>query len=217
MTASIVLHSYWRSSCSYRVRLGLGAKGLAHDTVTVNLLEGAQNSPDYRAISPTGYVPALTIDGETFVESMPILELLEELYPSPALLPSTPELRAHVRGLCQIVAAGIQPLQNLNVVRKAAPDAAGQKAWMQHFIGKGLAAFEARMEALEARGVAPGPFVLGASFGMADCVLVPQVYAALRNDVDLTPMPRIRRAVEASKDLPFVKAAHPDAQPDAVK
>lgn len=217
MTASIVLHSYWRSSCSYRVRLGLGAKGLAHDTVTVNLLEGAQNDPDYRAISPTGYVPALTIDGETFVESMPILELLEELYPSPALLPKTPELRAHVRGLCQIVASGIQPLQNLNVVRKAAPDAAGQKAWMQHFIGKGLAAFEARMAALEARGVAPGPFVLGASFGMADCVLVPQVYAALRNDVDLTPMPRIRRAVEASKDLPFVKAAHPDAQPDAVK
>ncbi|MFO0643495.1 MAG: maleylacetoacetate isomerase [Polyangiaceae bacterium] len=217
MTASIVLHSYWRSSCSYRVRLGLGAKGLAHDTVTVNLLQGEQNGAEYRAISPTGYVPTLTIDGETFVESMAILELLEELYPSPALLPSTPELRAHVRGLCQIVAAGIQPLQNLNVVRKAASDAAGQKAWMQHFIGKGLAAFEARLAALEARGVAPGPFVLGPSFGMADCVLVPQVYAALRNDVDLTPMPRIRRAVEASKDLPFVKAAHPDAQPDAVK
>jgi maleylacetoacetate isomerase len=217
MTASIVLHSYWRSSCSYRVRLGLGAKGLAHETVTVNLLEGAQNRPEYRAISPTGYVPALTIDGEVFVESLPILELLEELYPSPALLPADKKLRAHVRGLCQIVAAGIQPLQNLNVVRKAAPDAPGQKAWMQHFIGKGLAAFEARMADLEARGDAPGPFVLGATFGLADCVLVPQVYAALRNDVDLTPMPRIRRAIEASKDLPFVKAAHPDAQPDAVK
>jgi len=216
MTKKLVLHSYWRSSCSYRVRIALAAKGVAAELVTVNLLQNAQQTPEYTAISPTGYLPALTIDGETFVESMAILELLEELYPEPALLPREPHARAHVRGLCEIVNAGIQPLQNLNVTRRVASDGPGQKAWMQHFITKGLHAFEARLAALELRGV-HGPFAYGSTFTLADCLLIPQVYAARRNDVDLATLPRIQRAVEASADLPFVLSAHPDAQPDAVR
>lgn len=215
MPNKIVLHSYWRSSCSYRVRLALGAKGLHAELVSVNLLTHAQQTPEYATISPTGYVPALTIDGETFVESMAIMELLEELHPEPALLPSDPRSRAHVRALCEIINAGIQPLQNLNVIRKVSSEGPAQKAWMQHFIAKGLHAFEARLAAIEARG-ARGPFAFGATFGLADCLLVPQVYAARRNDVDLHTMPHILRAIEASKNLPFVLAAHPDAQPDAV-
>lgn len=216
MPNKIVLHSYWRSTSSYRVRIALGAKGLGAEMVSVNLLASAQQSPEYLAISPTGYLPALTLDGETFIESTAIIELLEELYPEPALLPADPRERAHVRALCEIVNAGIQPLQNLNVVRKVSSEAPVQKAWMQHFIGKGLRAFEARLQALAARG-AKGPFVFGASFGMADCFLVPQVYAARRNEVDLSGFPHVLRAIEASKDLPFVLAAHPDAQPDAVR
>lgn len=216
MPQKLVLHSYWRSTSSYRVRLALGVKGLGYEIVSVNLLANAQNSPEYLAVSPTGYLPALTIDGETFVESMAILELLEELYPEPPLLPKDPRDRAHVRAICEIVNAGIQPLQNLNVSRKVSSDPPVQKAWMQHYIGRGLRAIEARLEALEGRA-GHGPFVYGASFGLADCLLVPQVYAARRNEVDLSAMPRILRAIEASKDLPFVLAAHPDAQPDAVR
>lgn len=215
MSAKPALYSYWRSSCSYRVRIALGAKGLPYDLRPVNLLVGAQTRTDYTAIAPTGYVPALLLEDEVFIESMAILELLEELHPAPALLPKTPHERARVRGLCEIVNSGIQPLQNLNVVRKVSAEAAGQKAWMQHFIGKGLAAFEARLAELEAHG-ARGPFVYGETFGLADCLLIPQVYAAQRNAVDLSAMPRIVRAIAASAELPFVKAAHPDVQPDAV-
>ncbi len=217
MTQRLILHSYWRSSCSYRVRIGLGAKGLGFDLRAVNLLEGAQLRPEYTSLSPSGYVPALTLADEVFVESLPILELLDELYPEPRLLPTTPQARARVRALCEMINAGIQPLQNLNVVRKVSSDAAEQKSWMQHFIRKGLAAFEARLCELEARADGPkGPFVYGEAFGMADCFLIPQVYAARRNGVDLTAMPRIERAIAASAKLPFVEAAHPDAQPDAV-
>jgi maleylacetoacetate isomerase len=213
---SRILHAYWRSSCSYRVRIALGAKGLPYETHPVNLLEGAQSSADYTTLTPTGYVPTLVENGEAFIESMAILELLEELHPSPALLPGTPAGRARVRALCEIVNAGIQPLQNLNVVRRVSSDAGEQKAWMQHYIGRGLAAFEARLAQLEVFGLV-GPFAYGETFGMADCFLVPQVYAAQRNGVDLSAMPRIVRAVAAASELAFVKAAHPDEQPDAVR
>lgn len=213
--SSVVLHAYWRSSCSYRVRIALGAKGLAYATHPVNLLTGAHTHAEYTEVSPTGYVPSLELGGEVFIESMAIVELLEELYPEPPLLPKVPAERARVRALCEIINAGVQPLQNLNVLRRVSEDVAEQKAWMVHFIGKGLRAFEHRLEQLEARGVR-GPFVYGERFGMADCVLVPQVYAARRQGVDLAPMPRVVRAAEAAEALDFVKAAHPDAQPDAV-
>ncbi|HQY64749.1 MAG TPA: maleylacetoacetate isomerase, partial [Polyangiaceae bacterium] len=213
--SSIVLHGYWRSSCSYRVRIALGAKGLDYATHPVNLLTGAQLHADYTSVSPTGYVPTLELGGEAFIESMAILELLEELHAEPALLPKTPTERARVRALCEIINAGVQPLQNLNVLRRVSEDAAAQKEWMVHFIGKGLRAFEHRLEQLETHGVR-GPFVYGERFGMADCLLVPQVYAARRQGVDLGPMARVVRAAEAAGELAFVKAAHPDKQPDAV-
>ncbi len=212
--SSLVLHGYWRSSCSYRVRIALGAKGLAYTTRPVNLLSGANHHPEYTQVSPTGYVPTLVLDGEAYIESMAILELLEERYPEPALLPGTPSERARVRALCEIINAGVQPLQNLNVLRRVSEEGAAQKAWMVHFIGKGLRAFEHRLEQLEALGVR-GPFVYGERFGMADCLLVPQVYAANRQGVDLGAMPRVVRAAAAAAELAFVQAAHPDVQPDA--
>ncbi len=212
--SKLALYGYWRSSCSYRVRIALNAKGLSYAYHAVNLVEQAQSQAAYTEKSPTGYVPCLVIDGEAFVESMAILELLEDLHPEPRLLPRDPGARAHVRALCEIVNAGIQPLQNLNVIRRVSEDFAQQKAWMQHFIGKGLRAFETRLARLEESGVS-GPFSYGEAFGLADCLLVPQVYAARRNSVDLSGMPRVMRADAAASALDFVRAAHPDLQPDA--
>lgn len=202
----LVLHTYWRSSASHRVRLALGFKGLGYEPVFVNLLKSEQRSAEYKQKSPMGYLPCLVVDGVKFVESTAILELLEDLYPTPALLPKSPEARAHVRALTQIVNAGIQPLQNLVVLEQVGEEK--KKAWLQHFISRGLGALEQLADA-------EGPFLAGPEFGMADCALLPQLYAAGRYAVDLTAFPRLMRAEEASKDLAFVKAAHPEAQPDA--
>lgn len=205
---ALVLYTYFRSSCSHRVRLALGAKGLAYEPVFVNLLQGEQKKPEYAATSPMGYVPCLVLDGERYVESVAIMELLEELHPDPPLLPKTPKERARVRALVEIVNAGIQPLQNLSVLDKVGDDKQARLAWLRHFISRGLAAFEALTDER-------GPFAFGERFTMADCALVPQLYAARRYGVDLEPFPRIRRVDEASKTLPFVASAYPDAQPDA--
>ena len=191
------------------MRIALGYKKLAYESRFVNLLEGEQKKPENLAKNPIGHVPTLTIDGVTYVESVAIMELLEELYPDPPLLPKTPHDRARVRALVQTINAGIQPLQNLIVLdRVGGTDQEKRTAWMKYFITRGLGAFEA--QASES-----GPFAYGEAFTMADACLVPQIYAARRVGVDLTPFPRIVRAEAAASDLSFVAAAKPEAQPDA--
>jgi len=209
------LSTYWRSSCSYRVRIALGHKGLAYEPVFVNLLEGQQRSPEYRAQNPIGHVPTLTVDGKPFVESVAIMELLEELYPDPPLLPKRPEDRARVRALVETINAGVQPLQNLVVLDHLGDDKAKRTEWLRFFIGRGLAAFEALVASHEKETGTAGPFSFGSTMTMADCVLVPQVYAARRNEVDLSACPRIVRADAAARELAYVKVAAPEAQPDA--
>lgn len=207
--AKLVLSTYWRSSCSHRVRIALGYKQLAYEPSFVNILDGEHKKPEYLAKNPIGHVPTLTIDGTSYVESVAIMELLEELYPDPPLLPKTPHERARVRALVETINAGIQPLQNLVVLeRHGGSDQEKRIAWMKFFIPRGLGAFEAHASEI-------GPFAFGKDFTMADACLVPQVYAARRYGIDLTPFPNIVRAEAAASALPFVAAAKPDAQPDA--
>lgn len=211
----LVLHTYWRSSASHRVRIALGYKKLAYEPVFVNLLENDQKSPAYKAKNPMGYLPCLLVDDKPFVESVAILELLEETHPEPPLLPRAPEDRARVRALVQFVNAGIQPLQNLAVLEQLGEDKERRTAWLRHFIGKGLVAFEALVARCEEETGHKGPFAFGERFTMADVLLVPQLYAARRYGVDLSGCPRVVRADKAASELPFVKDANPDVQPDA--
>jgi maleylacetoacetate isomerase len=211
--ANVVLHSYWRSSSSYRVRIALALKKVAHETVPVNLLSREQKEQAYMdAKNPMGNVPCLTIDGEPFIESVAIIELLDELYPDPPLFPRDPRKKAHVRALVEIVNSGTQPFQNLSVLARLDSEDA-RKAWAQSFIARGLGAFEV----LLARRNEPGPFCCGDTMGAADVFLVPQVMGAVRFGVDLEPMPLIRRAHEAAQAHPAVIAARPETQPDAPK
>lgn len=212
----ITLYTYWRSSASHRVRIALGYKGIAYEPVFVNLLQGEQRRDEYRQTNPMGHLPCLVIDGVKYIESTAILELLEDLYPSPPLLPREPGDKARVRALMQIVNSGIQPLQNLVVLDRIGEDKDKRLDWLRHWISRGLAAWERLAASYREDGfVKDGPFAYGAQFGAADALLLPQLYAARRFGLDLAPYPTILQVDEATKDLPFVKAAYPDAQPDA--
>jgi maleylacetoacetate isomerase len=213
--SSLTLYTYWRSSASHRIRIALGYKGLSYDPVYVNLLAGEQRRDDYKKVNPMGYLPCLVVNGAKYVESTAIIELLEDLYPEPALLPKKPEDRARVRALMQIVNAGIQPLQNLVVLDRIGDDKDKRLEWLNHFITRGLTAWEALASRFAEETGNKGPFAYGSSFTAADAVLIPQLYTARRFNVDLSAFPTILRVDEATKDLPFVKAAYPDAQPDA--
>lgn len=213
----IVLHSYWRSSASYRVRIGLELKQLAYDYVGVDIVKGDQFADAYRAKNPIAQVPTLEIvedDGRriALTQSLPILEYLEERWPEPPILPRDPYLRAKARMLAEIVNAGIQPLQNLQTFKQVKALGGEEGAWIRPFIVDGLAAFAA------AAAETAGAFCVGDSPTIADCCLVPQMVAVRRFKIDLDARFAQLLAIEARcLALPAFARAMPDRQPDATR
>lgn len=209
------LYSYWRSSASYRVRIALNLKGLPCEIVPIHLLRdgGEQFSNAYRALNPQARVPLL-VDGDFRVnQSQAILEYLEALHPQPALVPADPRQQARVRAFCLTITADIQPLQNTSVL-KYLSDQLGvseeaKSAWLRHWITRGLAALEQ-----ESGDAGDARFVFGDTPSWADCVLVPQIYAAERFGCDAANYPRLARVAAHCATLPAFQRAHPDAQPD---
>jgi maleylpyruvate isomerase len=209
----MILHGYWRSSAAYRVRIALALKGVAYDQATHDLRTGEQGADAYRALNPQGLVPALETEHGVIVQSPAILEWIEECFPDPALLPTGADDRATVRAMMAIVACDIHPLNNLRVQtmlrRDLGADDTAVSAWIARWIAEGFAALETLI-ARHGRG-----FAFGEAPGLADCVLVPQVYSAERFAVDLAPYPALMAAAERARGLAAFQAAHPDRQPDA--
>jgi maleylpyruvate isomerase len=206
----VKLHSFWRSSASWRVRIALRYKGLPFEYVPVNLGDAQQYQDGYRALNPMEQVPTLTLDdGRKLSQSLAIIEYLDETVPSPALLPRDPYLRARTRQLAEVVNSGIQPLQNtspLNEVKRIGGD---PEAWGRKWVEKGLLALE-RTAADTA-----GRFLVGDSVSLADVCLVPQLGNARRFGLDLAPFPLLVRVEAACDKLDAFASARPEQQPDA--
>ena len=205
------LHHNAHSSASYRVRIALALKGLAWESVPVDLTRdgGEQYSPAFRALNPQSRVPTLEADGLVITQSIAILEWLDETFPAMPLLPKDAAGRARVRSLCQLIAADIQPLQNLSVANHVSQALGhgddGALAWRVHWISRGLSALEARLSTEPATGRS----CQGEAPTLADCCLVPQCYAARRFGVDVDAFRVIARIEAACLALPAVAAAGP--------
>ncbi|MFV0359743.1 maleylacetoacetate isomerase [Tropicimonas sp.] len=200
----ITLHDYWRSSASYRVRIALGLSGLEWESISVNLMEGAQRSPSHMELNPQGLVPVVWLDGEVMTQSLAIIEYLDETR-NMGLLGDTPLDGARIRALSHAIAMEIHPVCNLLVAKYAVAESGGgitMESWIRHFMARGLVAFE--------RMVGDSDYCYGSRVTLADICLVPQLYNARRWGVDLEPMPGIRRIEAALEKLPAFAAAHPD-------
>jgi maleylacetoacetate isomerase len=201
------LHDYGRSSASYRVRIALNLFQIPYDRIVVNLLTGAQGDADNLAVNKQGLVPTLEIDGLILTQSLAIIEYLEETR-GPRLLPADPAGRARVRALALAIAMEIAPICNLSVRRHVEALTQGTtkaEDWQRHYILKGLTAVEAML----ADG-GSGTCCHGDTVGLADVVLMPQVYNAIRSGIDLGVWPRIAAIAAHLAALPAVAAAHPD-------
>jgi len=211
------LYAYFRSSASYRARIALNYKGLAHECVAVDLraAASAQRTPEFLALNPEGLVPVL-VDGDQVIrQSLAIIEYLEETHPQPALLPKDAAGRARVRALALLVACEIHPLNNLRTLtylRKSLGQSEEQVAsWYRHWIADGLAKLEGELTA----GARVDRFCHGDSPGMADCCLVPQVFNAKRYESDLSLYPTVMRIFESCMKLEAFDRAQPSKQADA--
>ncbi|MEG0822161.1 MAG: maleylacetoacetate isomerase [Burkholderiaceae bacterium] len=209
------LHSYFRSSASFRVRIALNFKGLDYQTWPTHLLRGGgeQLGPAFRALNPAALVPVLEDGGRVLTQSIAIIEYLEELHPEPALLPRDPWARAQVRALALAVACEIHPLNNLRVLqylgREMNASDEQKKAWARHWIETGFAQLDAMLAPVAGR------YAVGDAISLADVLLVPQVFNARRFDCRLDTVPRVMRVFDACMALPAFIAAQPARQPDA--
>jgi maleylpyruvate isomerase len=206
------LHSYFRSSASYRVRIALQLKGLAYETHSHHLRRGEQDAPEYRALHPQGYVPALETDGgDVLIQSLAICEYLDETHPQPPLLPTDPIQRARVRAFAQVICCDIHPIQNLKVLRRLKSSGFSEDAvnqWAAQIISEGFDACE-KLIANE-----PGPYCFGNTVSLADVCLIPQLVNARRFKVELR-WPRLLAVEAACLQLEAFRRSAPEHQPDA--
>lgn len=209
------LHTYFRSSASFRVRIALNLKGLAYEPAFVHLPKGEHRAPGYGALNPQALVPTLEDAGQRLTQSLAILEYLEETRPQPPLLPKDPAGRARVRSLSLLIACEIHPLNNLRVLqhlkRVLGQNEDQVNAWYRHWIADGMA----RLEADLAGTKGAGKYCHGDQPGMADCCLVPQVFNAQRYQCDLAPYPTAMRVFAACMKLDAFERAQPALQPDS--
>ncbi len=213
---SFVLRSYWRSSCSWRVRIALNMKGIPYDAVPVHLVKdgGEQHGDVHQAVNPMRELPVLLVDGEPIAQSMAILEYLEETHPSPALLPTNSLDRSRVRQMAELINSGIQPIQNLRVMQRLGRDfdleKPQQMAWSKGWIEFGFNALHRLVDTHRGR------YAFGDEVTLVDLCLIPQIYNARRFSVDMEQYPHFLEIETALNAIQAFADAHPDQQPDAV-
>jgi maleylacetoacetate isomerase len=210
----VKLYSYFRSSAAYRVRIALNLKRISYETASVHLIKdgGHNRRPEFRAINPQMRVPALVAPGgDILIQSLAIIEYLDETHPEPPLLPKDPVARAKVRAIAELIACDIHPLNNTSPLRYLKNTMAQEQkaidAWYHHWIIEGFEALEALIE--------PAPYTCGSVVTIADICLVPQVANARRLKVPLDKFPKIVAADAACLKLPAFDRARPENQPDA--
>ncbi|XP_004499348.1 glutathione S-transferase zeta class isoform X2 [Cicer arietinum] len=209
----LILYSYWRSSCSFRLRIALNVKGLEYEYKAVNLLKGEQSHPEFLQLNPIGFVPVL-VDGPAVIfDSFAIIMYLEDKYPQHPLLPTDIHKRAINFQAASIVSSSIQPLHNLNLLKyieeKVGPDE--KLPWVQSVIRKGFTALEKLLKEHSGR------YATGDEIFMADIFLAPQLHSAYKRfNIPMNEFPILSKLHETYYEIPAFREAWPENQPDAV-
>ena len=214
------VHSYFRSSCSARLRIACNLKHIPLTYSYINLLSNDQSSASYTKVNPSKSVPTLTLHSTsetdytslgTITQSLAALEYLEEAYPDryPLLPPPSNKIaRAQVRTLANIIACDVQPVTNLRILSRVRALGGDGATWAKDFMTDGLLAYEAIASSTA------GKLSVGDQISLADVCLVPAVWGAQRWGVDLDQMPVLMRVFENMSKIEEVDQAHWQRQED---
>jgi maleylacetoacetate isomerase len=218
MKCDLQLYNYFRSSASYRVRLGLHAKGLPFEYIPVHLIknQGEQFSETYKGLNSLSQVPTLihqsSAGSKVLSQSVAILEYVEEVFPEFPLLPNDPFLRAKIREFCETINSLAQPMGNLGTLQYLEKnhrfDSQMKTDWIHFWNIKALHHLEGLCQKFHGR------FCFENQFTLAECFLLPQLFTARRFKVDLSAFPTLLKVEMNCKDLDFSQKAHPEKQID---
>lgn len=210
------LHTFFRSSAAFRVRIALNLKGLTYESIPKAFAKNEHRAPEYLSLNPQGLIPALEDDGVVLSQSLAIIEYLDEKHPSPPFLPNGAIARAQVRSMAQAIACDIHPINNLRILnylrKQLGQNDDGVNTWYRHWITEGFKGLErqARTHSTSQR------FCFGDAVSIADICLLPQIFNARRFDTDLSAFPTLVAISTHLESLPAFAVARPEAQPDAV-
>jgi maleylacetoacetate isomerase len=213
------LYTFWRSQAAFRVRIALALKALEAEMVYVDLFKGAQAAPGYRKLNPAMLVPTL-VDGTgpPLVQSIAIIEYLDDVYPEPPLLPKAPRDRAHVRALAHAIAVDAHPFlvpRVRNYLKKELhADGHSEMQWLQHWLNTATGIVEEMLS----NDNRTGRFCFGNLPGLADACLIPHVTSAqMLYGCSFDAYPTVKRIFDACMQLPAFDGAHPRNQADATR
>lgn len=217
-TLDATLYGYWRSSASFRVRIALGLKGVSVAHAPVNLANGEQFETEHGRRNTQALVPVLALaSGDNLAQSVAIIDYLEKLYPTPALLPADPIENVRIRAAANIIAADTAPLQNLRVLKRLKSQFSANDndvgEWVRHWIGLGLESLEKAVQ----NQTKQHAYLFGDKPGYAECFLIPQIYNGKRFGLDISAFPKLDEVDQKCQKLDAFIDAHPDNQPDAVR
>jgi maleylacetoacetate isomerase len=209
---SMQVYGFWRSIASFRVRVALRLKGLPFEEIPIDILSGEQFKPGYEAVNAERVVPTFIHDGHSVFQSLAIIEYLDDMQPTPPLLPQDAKERAYARSLALMTAADAHPLVvprvRNHLAKTFGADAKAIEGWGKHWTGEGLATYE-RLLARRA----PAPFALGSEPGLADICIAGQVVGAHFLKLELSEFPLVSRLADRCFEIPAFATSHPFEQP----
>ena len=210
---SIKVYGFWRSIASFRIRVALKLKALAFEEISIDILQGKQFESAYDDVNPEHVVPTFIHDGHTLYQSLAIIEYLDDIKPSPLLLPDDIKERAYARSLALMTIADAHPLTvprvRKHLARTFGADAAAIEEWGAHWTREGLATYERLLARRK-----PAPFALGNDVGLADICIAGQVVGAQYLKIGLDAYPHVKELSDRCFKIPEFLSSHPFEQPD---
>lgn len=213
----MILYSYFRSSAAYRVRIALNIKDIKYSIKPIHLLRsgGEQHHPEFHKINPQNLVPVLTHNNRNISQSLAIMEYLETYQPTPSLFPENTSNKTASQEFSLMICCDIHPLNNLRVLNYLKHGKASEidvTQWVQHWINEGFSALETKISSTKSND--EGRYCFGDTATIADCCLIPQIYNALRYDVDMSKYPMLNKVYQHCLEQPDFHQAAPEQQTD---